>query len=306
MYCPHAHHQLTSLLSSTRQAVQPTCLRFWRCTSEIKVRHTCVCSGSSSAVLQQNQATSFSDVSQSLSRNALDKLFAAEAPPTAICSSRTAHSLCVLGIDPDISGAVAVLQWDLSSSDTQLQLQDAKIVLHDMPITSVVIGKRLQRQADPLGISKLMTSLNLSSSTEVRAILEHPIPNALNGKWSWFSSGYNSGIWKGVLLSHGIPFETVSARVWKTDMQLLKTGKEGSRELAQQLLPQTTPQLKRKKDHGRAEALLLAAWGIGVRRTIADVTTANAEPLAALDDLHDDGCNSHETLAMAMPFKTPN
>lgn len=100
------------------------------------------------------------------------------------------------------------------------------------------------RQADPLGISKLMTSLNLSSSTEVRAILEHPIPNALNGKWSWFSSGYNSGIWKGVLLSHGIPFETVSARVWKTDMQLLKTGKEGSRELAQQLLPQTTPQLK--------------------------------------------------------------
>lgn len=89
-----------------------------------------------------------------------------------------------------------------------------------------------------------MTSLNLSSSTEVRAILEHPIPNALNGKWSWFSSGYNSGIWKGVLLSHGIPFETVSARVWKTDMQLLKTGKEGSRELAQQLLPQTTPQLK--------------------------------------------------------------
>lgn len=174
MYCPHAHHQLTSLLSSTRQAVQPTCLRFWRCTSEIKVRHTCVCSGSSSAgetfawalpcqlntptqdridarlwnaVLQQNQATSFSDVSQSLSRNALDKLFAAEAPPTAICSSRTAHSLCVLGIDPDISGAVAVLQWDLSSSDTQLQLQDAKIVLHDMPITSVVIGKRLQRSA---------------------------------------------------------------------------------------------------------------------------------------------------------------
>ena len=63
---------------------------------------------------------------------------------------------------------------------------------------------------------------------------------------------------------------------------------------------------RRKKDHGRAEALLLAAWGIGVRRTLADVTTANAEPLAALDDLHDDGCNSHETLAMAMPFKTPN
>ncbi len=100
------------------------------------------------------------------------------------------------------------------------------------------------RQADPLGISKLMSSLNLFESTEVRAVLEHPMPNALNGKWSWFSAGYNCGIWKGVLLSHGIPFETVSAKVWKTDMQLIKAGKEGSRELAQHFLPQTISQLK--------------------------------------------------------------
>ncbi len=70
------------------------------------------------------------------------------------------------------------------------------------------------------------------------------MPNALNGKWSWFSAGYNCGIWKGVLLSHGIPFETVSAKVWKTDMQLIKAGKEGSRELAQHFLPQTISQLK--------------------------------------------------------------
>ncbi len=41
---------------------------------------------------------------------------------------------------------------------------------------------------------------------------------------------------------------------------------------------------RRKKDHGRAEALLLAAWGIGVRRTTADVAAANAAALAELDD----------------------
>ncbi len=44
---------------------------------------------------------------------------------------------------------------------------------------------------------------------------------------------------------------------------------------------------RRKKDHGRAEALLLAAWGIGVRRTTADVTAANAAALAELDDTVD-------------------
>lgn len=45
---------------------------------------------------------------------------------------------------------------------------------------------------------------------------------------------------------------------------------------------------RRKKDHGRAEALLLAAWGIGFRRTVNDVAAANAEALADLDDSDDD------------------
>ncbi len=44
---------------------------------------------------------------------------------------------------------------------------------------------------------------------------------------------------------------------------------------------------RRKKDHGRAEALLLAAWGIGVRRTTADVAATNAAALAELDDTVD-------------------
>lgn len=136
-----------------------------------------------------------------------------------------------------------------------------------MPLVTAAIGKRVQRQIDPLALAKLVSSLDLSPSTEIRAVLEQPVPNALNGKWSWFSAGYNSGIWKGVLMSFGVPFETVPANVWKTDMQLRKAGKEGSRLLAQELLPQTHSQLKRKKDHGRAEALLLAAWGIGVRRS---------------------------------------
>ncbi|KAL0041808.1 hypothetical protein WJX79_005357 [Trebouxia sp. C0005] len=256
-----------------------------RLTGQIKHRHICACSVDSSCVPCQDTSSPSSSIAPSLSRDDLDRLFASEAADSLVVP--TAQKLCVLGIDPDIGGAIAVMQWDLPSSATQLQLQDAKVELHDMPLVSVSVGKRFQRQAYPLGISRLMSSLNLSESTEVRAVLEHPMPNALNGKWSWFSAGYNCGIWKGVLLSHGIPFETVSAKVWKTDMQLIKAGKEGSRELAQHFLPQTMLQLKRKKDHGRAEALLLAAWGIGVRRTTADVAAANAAAFAELDDTVD-------------------
>ncbi|KAA6426619.1 MAG: TRAF3-interacting 1 isoform 2 [Trebouxia sp. A1-2] len=177
----------------------------------------------------------------------------------------------------------------LSDLDNQAEAAEQRILSLKKSLlqNDITIQNLLRMQADPLGISRLMSSLNLSESTEVRAVLEHPMPNALNGKWSWFSAGYNCGIWKGVLLSHGIPFETVSAKVWKTDMQLIKAGKEGSRELAQHFLPQTMLQLKRKKDHGRAEALLLAAWGIGVRRTTADVAAANAAAFAELDDTVD-------------------
>ncbi|DBB02359.1 TPA: hypothetical protein ACH3X3_011365 [Trebouxia sp. C0006] len=282
MACTHTQMQLTSLLNVSRCVVQPTCLRLWRSTGQIRHRHIYACSADSSTVPRQDTSSTSSSIAPSLSRDDLDRLFASEAADSLVVP--TAQKVCVLGIDPDIGGAIAVMQWDLIPSATQLQLQDAKVELHDMPLVSVSIGKRFQRQADPLGISKLMSSLNLSQSTEVRAVLEHPMPNALNGKWSWFSAGYNCGIWKGVLLSHGIPFETVSAKAWKTDMQLIKAGKEGSRELAQHFLPQTISQLKRKKDHGRAEALLLAAWGIGVRRTTADVAAADAAALAELDD----------------------
>ncbi|KAL9268539.1 Holliday junction resolvase MOC1, chloroplastic-like protein, partial [Drosera capensis] len=39
------------------------------------------------------------------------------------------------------------------------------------------------------------------------------------------------------------------------------TSKDESRKLASALFPSLSPMLKRKKDHGRAEALLIAAYG---------------------------------------------
>ena len=75
-------------------------------------------------------------------------------------------------------------------------------------------------------------------------MLEQPVPNRLNGNFSWFSAGYNYGVWKSILVAKGIAFQTVSARAWKHDLLLNKQGKEGSRELAQNLLPQSAQHLK--------------------------------------------------------------
>jgi len=96
-------------------------------------------------VPRQDTSSPSSSIAPSLSRDDLDRLFASEAAASLVVP--TAQKLCVLGIDPDIGGAIAVMQWELTSSATQLQLQDAKVELHDMPLVSVAIGKRFQRQA---------------------------------------------------------------------------------------------------------------------------------------------------------------
>lgn len=59
--------------------------------------------------------------------------------------------------------------------------------------------------------------------------------------------------------------ELVAAAKWKRAMGLLGAGKELSRGKALKLYPELRHMLKRKKDHNRAEALLLAAWGHNVR-----------------------------------------
>ncbi|MDO8605136.1 MAG: hypothetical protein Q7R40_01240, partial [Phaeospirillum sp.] len=48
--------------------------------------------------------------------------------------------------------------------------------------------------------------------------------------------------------------------VWKRTLGLLKADKAASRARAVELYPEVAGRLTRVKDHGRAEALLLAEW----------------------------------------------
>ena len=41
------------------------------------------------------------------------------------------------------------------------------------------------------------------SSSSTRILLEIPQPNSLNGKQSWYQTGFAYGVWQGALASHG-------------------------------------------------------------------------------------------------------
>ena len=137
----------------------------------------------------------------------------------------------ILGIDPGVTGAIAVLrpEWEYSH------------VVEDMP-------------SNPRDLWEM-----LKPWTMCHAIVEQAQAMPKQGVSSTFKTGYGYGVIIGVLASLGIPYETVTPSVWKRAMGLQGKDKDASRSLARCYWPDAP--LGRVKDHGRAEALLIAEYG---------------------------------------------
>lgn len=147
-----------------------------------------------------------------------------------------------------------------------------------MPIETLKLGSRDKKQINPVVLSEVLHRIATeegpgSSNTVLGAALEHTTPQHLSGKHAWYGIGFSTGMLSGLLTAHNIPYQRVNAAVWKRQMGLFRLGKEGSLALAHQLFPAAAAvSLKRKKDHGRAEALLIAAWALGIRATLDSKT----------------------------------
>jgi crossover junction endodeoxyribonuclease RuvC len=73
-----------------------------------------------------------------------------------------------------------------------------------------------------------------------------------------FTVGVGFGLWLGIRAALQLPHTRVRPHVWKKALGLSKD-KEQARLRAQQLYP--AADLRLRKHHGRAEALLLAVYG---------------------------------------------
>lgn len=164
----------------------------------------------------------------------------------------------VVGIDPDVSGALAVLKPDSDGGDYCAQV-------FDTPHLKVMVGTRARKRPNTRAIVQLLQSLNAPHGTT--AYLEQSTPFPKDGKQGWWSGGYGYGLWTGVLVASGFSVVPVPACVWKNHFELCGKlfNKDECRNKASLLFPTTNSLLKRKMDHGRAEALLIAAYGKGLR-----------------------------------------
>lgn len=153
-----------------------------------------------------------------------------------------------LGIDPGFSGALAVLHENTA-------------VVFDVPIVKVKTKKGFKTFFDMTGMARLLRRYANPSTNGfiVHAAIEKVGSMPEQGIVGAFRFGEGYGLWRGMLTAYNIPFTEVMPGQWKGEMMHgLGTEKGHSILRAKQLFP--TVVLDRKKDDGRAEALLIAEF----------------------------------------------
>lgn len=140
-----------------------------------------------------------------------------------------------IGVDPGTRGAVAVIDGDGG---------------HDF----------LDWPGDPSPVVDKIRSWLLTYHIRLAALEQvHSMPR--QGVSSTFKFGTNYGIWQGILSALSVPYVTVTPRNWQKGLVLPSAGptpKQRSLAVARSLFPNAD--LSRQKDHGRADALLIAWW----------------------------------------------
>ena len=149
------------------------------------------------------------------------------------------------GIDPGLTGAVAVL-------DAHGTLE----ALADTPTLSLKVQRGMRQVYDVPGMVELLRPY---AGQQCHVYIEESQAMPGQGTRSMLTIGFGYGLWLGILASLALPYTAVRPAVWKRSMGL-SSDKEASRFRAMQLYPGAD--LRLKKHHGRAEALLLAAYGL--------------------------------------------
>lgn len=156
-----------------------------------------------------------------------------------------------IGIDPGLSGAVACI------GNGAVQL------LFDIPVTAKLYGKGNIIDASAL-LWKLKTQIDSWNYTEHGGgVIHSEALSAMPGQGvtGMFSLGHTMGVIEGVRASLGLTTHYWRPQQWKKWAGIAGKDKDRARTLAAQLYPAIAEKLTRKKDDGRAEAILIAHYG---------------------------------------------
>ena len=152
----------------------------------------------------------------------------------------------VIGIDPGISGAIAIFE-------------DGKLdTIHDMPTLKIASGKTMKSHISAIGLVRILETSTLVHES-VHIVIEKVGAMPGQGVTSMFNFGRSAGIIEGVVAALQRPYTYVTPAAW-TKAVGRAAGKDASRMRAMELFPTRAELFKRAKDDGRADAALIAYW----------------------------------------------
>lgn len=151
----------------------------------------------------------------------------------------------VAGIDVGFSGAICILSPKGVIEE-----------LADMPVLTV--GSK--RELDEVGVRQILTRFE-----PIHAFIEKA--QVMPGQGISSSGRYMAsyGMLRGICVGLHVPYTLVTPQSWKKAvMEGQPKGKDASRFRANQLYPDAC--LSKKRDHGKAEALLIGHFGLDKMR----------------------------------------
>ena len=151
----------------------------------------------------------------------------------------------IIGIDPGLSGAIAVLE-------------DIKVLsLFEMPVMAE--GKKNKRQLNSAQLVNIIKE-NTNEDEEIAVIVEQVNAMPGQGVTSMFNFGQTFGAIKGVCAALGLPIFFVRPSKWKKYFELINSSKDASRTKVIEMYPSFSKQLAKKKDVNKSDAILIARF----------------------------------------------
>ena len=155
--------------------------------------------------------------------------------------------MLIIGIDPGITGSICFFE-------------DGKIIdVVEMP--NMAEGKKNKKQVNGAQIYyEIFLRIKNFKKEEIKVVIEQVSAMPGQGVTSMFNFGQSFGILKGICSAMQLSMYFVRPAKWKKYFNLINSEKDASRTKAIEIFPYFSPQLLRKKDSNKADAILIASF----------------------------------------------
>jgi crossover junction endodeoxyribonuclease RuvC len=154
--------------------------------------------------------------------------------------------MLILGIDSGIRGGLAIVSIGANAAPCLIDAIDI-----------LVTGVGAKERVDVLAIRNW-----IAHHVPQHALIERAQATPKQGASSGFKYGRATGAIEAVIACCGIPLTIIEPTAWKKFHALRGGDKEAGRQRALQLFPAAHELFAREIDHGRAEAALIALFGV--------------------------------------------